>query len=102
MDELDEQLRQLSIINNRLSFADTNKDVLSNDNHIDVAKLVNIIEEKNSSSQDFNTSLKNRLNYGHDLSSSKKVGPVVPPKPLKKIPNLPEVLNIKNYFIYFI
>lgn len=94
MDELDEQLRQLNIINSRLSFADTYKDVLSEDNHIDVAKLVNIIEEKSSTGQNFGTTLRNRLNYAPDLSSSKKVGPEVPPKPLKKFPNSPEVLFI--------
>lgn len=94
MDELDEQLRQLSIINSRLSFADANKEPSLDGNHIDVAKLVNSIEEKNNLSQEYQGSLKNRLLYSHDLNAAKKVGPIVPPKPLKKSPNIPEVFII--------
>ncbi|KAM7341346.1 lipoma-preferred partner zyxin isoform 2-T2 [Cochliomyia hominivorax] len=91
MDELEEQLRQLSIINSQLSFTDANKELSIDGNNIDVAKLVNSIEEKTNSYQDNQGSLKNRLIYGRDLSGSKKVGPLVPPKPLKKSPNLPEI-----------
>ncbi|GBP10519.1 hypothetical protein EVAR_74161_1, partial [Eumeta japonica] len=96
MDELDEQLRHLSIINSRLSFSGTSKDSSADGNHSNVAKLVNNIEEKNNFSQEYQSALKNRLIFRHDLNSSKKVGPSVPPKPHKKSPNVPEIKYEKN------
>lgn len=91
MDELDEQLRQLSLINSRLSLPDANNATLS-DNHIDVSKLVNSIEENNKLELESQVALQNRLIAGHDLNAIKKVGPLVPPKPLKKSSNFPEVV----------
>ncbi|XP_005175415.1 lipoma-preferred partner [Musca domestica] len=74
MDDLDEQLKQLSLINGRLSVAVANNEATPENRHIGVAKLVSNIEERNnlSSTQIYNT-------------TNKKVGPpLVPPKPHKK------------------
>uniref|UniRef100_A0A1I8PPB1 LIM zinc-binding domain-containing protein n=1 Tax=Stomoxys calcitrans TaxID=35570 RepID=A0A1I8PPB1_STOCA len=78
MDDLDEQLKQLNLINGRLSLSVANKDSSLDGHHVGVAKLVNNIEERNN--PQFNN------------TSNKKVGqpPLVPPKPLKKVHNFSE------------
>lgn len=78
MDDLDEQLKQLNLINGRLSVAVANKE----GHHVGgVAKLVSNIEERNSSTHNiYNT-------------ANKKTGPIVPPKPHKKLQNYSESLD---------
>ncbi|XP_075159440.1 lipoma-preferred partner zyxin [Haematobia irritans] len=81
MDDLDEQLKQLNLINGRLSLSVSNKEDPLQSHHVGgVAKLVNNIEE--------------RSNPQYSFTSNKKVGPpMVPPKPHKKAQHFSESLD---------